>query len=76
MKSIRWSTLVLFTVISMLFSACGAAKPSGTNSGPIKVLAVESFLADITQNVAGERVKVDTLIPLGTDPHPSSKAIA
>jgi len=30
---------------------------------------VESFLADIAQNVAGDRLKVASLIPLGTDPH-------
>jgi ABC-type Zn uptake system ZnuABC Zn-binding protein ZnuA len=35
----------------------------------IKVLAAESFLADIAQNVAGDRLKVDTLMPLGMDPH-------
>jgi ABC-type Zn uptake system ZnuABC Zn-binding protein ZnuA len=63
-------TLFLFTVISLLFSACGAANPSINGSGsPLKVLAVESFLTDIAQNVAGKRVKVDTLIPLGVDPH-------
>ncbi len=41
---------------------------SSTN-GPKNVLAVESFLADIAQNVAGDRLKVASLIPLGTDPH-------
>jgi ABC-type Zn uptake system ZnuABC Zn-binding protein ZnuA len=35
----------------------------------LKVLAVETFLGDIAQNVAGDRVKVDTLIPVGLDPH-------
>ena len=34
-----------------------------------KVLAVESFLADITKNVSGTRLEIDTLIPLGLDPH-------
>ena len=33
------------------------------------VLAVETFLADIAQNVAGDRLKVDALIPIGVDPH-------
>jgi ABC-type Zn uptake system ZnuABC Zn-binding protein ZnuA len=33
------------------------------------VLAVETFLAEIAQNVAGERVIVESLIPLGLDPH-------
>jgi ABC-type Zn uptake system ZnuABC Zn-binding protein ZnuA len=35
----------------------------------IKVIAVESFLAEIAQNVADDRVKVQSLIPLGVDPH-------
>lgn len=38
-------------------------------SMPLHVMAVESFLADITQNIAGDRIKVDTLLPLGMDPH-------
>lgn len=64
------TTLFLFTVISLFFSACGVRTTSGNRNGsPLKVLAVESFLADIAQNVAGKRVKVDTLIPLGVDPH-------
>jgi ABC-type Zn uptake system ZnuABC Zn-binding protein ZnuA len=33
------------------------------------VLAVETFLADIAQNVAGDRLKVEALIPIGVDPH-------
>ena len=33
------------------------------------MLAVETFLADIAQNVAGDRLKVDALIPIGVDPH-------
>jgi ABC-type Zn uptake system ZnuABC Zn-binding protein ZnuA len=64
------TSLFLFIVISLFFSACGTATPSGIgSSGPLKVLAVESFMADIAQNVAGERVKIETLMPLGVDPH-------
>ncbi len=33
------------------------------------MLAVETFLADIAQNVAGDRLKVAALIPIGVDPH-------
>jgi zinc/manganese transport system substrate-binding protein len=33
------------------------------------VLAAETWLADIAQNVAGERVHVDTLLSPGVDPH-------
>jgi len=69
MKSVHWTTLILLTVISLFFSACSVPQSQESASGPIKVLAVESFVADIAQNIAGDRVKVATLIPLGVDPH-------
>jgi len=34
-----------------------------------RVIAVESFLADITQNIAGNLLTVESLIPYGIDPH-------
>jgi ABC-type Zn uptake system ZnuABC Zn-binding protein ZnuA len=52
--------------------AAGAATPSGSTGAqgpPPKVLAVETFLADIAQNVAGDRLKIDSLMPVGVDPH-------
>lgn len=80
MKNYFRATLFLFTVMSIILSACGANTPTeSTASGPLKVLAVESFLAEIAQNVAGERVTIDTLMPLGTDPHayqPTPKDVA
>jgi ABC-type Zn uptake system ZnuABC Zn-binding protein ZnuA len=80
MKPTHRITLFLFTVISILLAACGAGAPAeNAASGPLKVLAVESFLADIAQNVAGERITIDTLMPLGMDPHayqPTPKDVA
>jgi len=46
-----------------------APQPTLVPQTTLKVLATESFLADIAQNVAGARLKVETLIPLGVDPH-------
>jgi ABC-type Zn uptake system ZnuABC Zn-binding protein ZnuA len=56
---------VLLTLV--LAAGCGAA--AGHASGKLGVVATESFLADIAQNVAGDRFTVQTLIPRGTDPH-------
>ena len=56
-----------------LLVACAA--PTGSSSavqpdpGRPAVLAAETFLADIAQNVAGDRLHVDALIPVGVDPH-------
>ncbi len=61
-------SLLLF---SLLLAACTANQASSqiTQDNPVSVLASTSFLADITQNVAGDRLVVDTLLPLGVDPH-------
>ncbi len=40
-----------------------------STAGAPRVLATETFLADIAQNVAGDRLQVESLIPLGMDPH-------
>lgn len=60
-----FATINLFLLI--FTSACSPIKPAQV--GNFKVLAVETFLGDIAQNVAGDRIKVDTLIPVGLDPH-------
>lgn len=56
----------LVLLVSLLVS-CQSAVPQ--TSGLPRVLAVESFLADISQNVAGTRLAVESLIPLNADPH-------
>jgi len=58
---------ILITILSLLFvSACGSQTPSAENP---PVLATLSFLADVVQNVAGDRLQVHALIPSGLDPH-------
>jgi ABC-type Zn uptake system ZnuABC Zn-binding protein ZnuA len=54
-----------------MLGACSPAarQPASEEPAIPRVLAVETFLAEIAQNVAGERVKVESLIPLGIDPH-------
>jgi manganese/iron transport system substrate-binding protein len=49
-------------------AGCGAEGDSAAG-GTLDVVATESFLADIAQNVAGERFTVQSLVPLDTDPH-------
>jgi ABC-type Zn uptake system ZnuABC Zn-binding protein ZnuA len=64
-----------FFVTMMLFSgavlllACTGGKPTAQAGSLPRLLAVETFLGDMAQNVAGERVKVESLMPVGLDPH-------
>jgi zinc/manganese transport system substrate-binding protein len=48
-------------------AACQPAAPQP--GGLPNVMATESFLADIAQNVAGSRIRIDTLLPVTVDPH-------
>ncbi len=60
--------LLLVTLLAACQPASQAAQASGEQAG-LKVVAAETFLADIAQNVAGDRVKIEALMPLGIDPH-------
>jgi ABC-type Zn uptake system ZnuABC Zn-binding protein ZnuA len=67
MKMKFFSILIIF--ISLISACVSPVKQIDTGGTNMKVLAVESILADISQNVAGKRIKVDSLIPQGIDPH-------
>ncbi len=65
---IKFKTITLLTSLLSLFLSACQAQQTPSSSG-VKVLAVESFITDIAQNVAGDRLFIDTLMPLGIDPH-------
>jgi ABC-type Zn uptake system ZnuABC Zn-binding protein ZnuA len=67
-KNLIYRIMMPILITMALMASCQPA-PAQPPVGEMKVLAVETFLADITQNVAGSRAKVDALIPLGLDPH-------
>ncbi len=52
-------------LLAIVLSACTAQ----AGSAPVRVLAAETFMADIAQNVAGDRLQVQSLLPPGVDPH-------
>ena len=58
-------------LLLVLGGACGGGTETETapSSAPIQVLAAETVLADIAQNVAGQRLTVQVLLPSGADPH-------
>jgi ABC-type Zn uptake system ZnuABC Zn-binding protein ZnuA len=58
---------IMFTIAAFFLASCGSAPSS--SYGALNVLASTTFLADIAQNVAGDRVKVESLLPIGSDPH-------
>ena len=61
--------LVIVAALVLTAGCQGANGHAGAADQPLRVLAAETFLADIAQHVAGDRLTVDALIPLGVDPH-------
>jgi ABC-type Zn uptake system ZnuABC Zn-binding protein ZnuA len=65
--------IVILIVIVFALTACGGQSATETlvsqgTSAPV-ILTSTTFLADITRNVTGERAQVESLLPVGTDPH-------
>lgn len=67
MKKIINTIIVTLTLAALFVTGCGSASQGSHNA--VRVLASTSFLADIAQNVAGDRLTVDSLLPIGADPH-------
>jgi len=63
---------MLVILVMLASAACqpaGQAAQLGGAQTTLKVIAAETFLADIAQNVAGDRVTIEPLMPIGVDPH-------
>jgi ABC-type Zn uptake system ZnuABC Zn-binding protein ZnuA len=59
---------ILF-VSSFLPCACSRQEKGSATDGKPMVIAVESFLADVAGKIAGDRLAVEALLPVGADPH-------
>lgn len=68
MKKIFNTISVISLLIASFLTSCSSPTPQ-TGSGSLHVLASTTILADIAQNVAGDRFKVESLLPDGADPH-------
>jgi len=67
-KMIRKLGLILIAVL--VATACQPTIPAVPPKVVVmNVVATETFLTDITQNIIGERTIVKSLIPIGVDPH-------
>jgi ABC-type Zn uptake system ZnuABC Zn-binding protein ZnuA len=71
--------LILILLVLVAVACTSQAPPQASQITMPRVLVVENFLANIVQNIAGERLTVQSLIPNGVDPHsyqPSPQDVA
>jgi ABC-type Zn uptake system ZnuABC Zn-binding protein ZnuA len=62
-------SLLIAALLTVLISSCGGKPASDTGTAAPVVLTSTSILADVTRSIAGDRLRVESLLPDGTDPH-------
>lgn len=64
---------VLFTIVCIFIfalTACsGNSNEKAEGSGKLKVVTTYSILYDMVKQIAGDKVEVHSLVPIGADPH-------
>jgi ABC-type Zn uptake system ZnuABC Zn-binding protein ZnuA len=69
-KPIVRNSLVILIVFCMLIGLTSCQqKPSNSTGSGLKVIATNSLIGDVVSQVGGDKVSVDVLLPLGSDPH-------
>jgi ABC-type Zn uptake system ZnuABC Zn-binding protein ZnuA len=63
-------TFVLLGATALLAAACssGSGSPSAAGKAGLKVVTTTTVFADIVQNIGGDRVAADSIIPAGVGP--------
>jgi len=61
--------IIVLTIIMSALSGCGTPSDQTQGRSAPVILTSTTILADITRNIAGDRVEVDSLLPIGIDPH-------
>lgn len=66
MKKIK--LIVALLILTVFVSACGTSSEEA-KSDKLQVVATNSILADMIKNVAGDKIELHSIVPVGTDPH-------
>jgi ABC-type Zn uptake system ZnuABC Zn-binding protein ZnuA len=61
--------LLLVAVLAILLASCAGQPVSDAGTSAPVILTSTTLLADITRNIAGDRLQVASLLPLGADAH-------
>lgn len=66
MKTIKILSLTMFIV---LLTACSKVSEGEADHDKLQIVTTYSIIADMTENIVGEKAEVYSMVPIGTDPH-------
>lgn len=66
----KLSFIAFLCLLAVGLVACSSQKTNSSNdSSKLKVVATNSIIADITKNIAGNKIDLHSIVPVGQDPH-------
>lgn len=65
----KLGTLLVLFLSAIILVACASGKKDTTSGQKLKVVATNSIIADITKNIAGDKIDLHSIVPIGQDPH-------
>lgn len=66
---LSFSALMLISLLLLYTSACQQKEASKNSNEPLKILATTGMIADLAQNIGGDKIEVTALMGPGVDPH-------
>lgn len=66
MKKLR---ILLSFVFIIVLTACSTTNEEKATDSKLKIVATYSIIADMTENIVGDKGEVYSMVPVGTDPH-------
>jgi manganese/iron transport system substrate-binding protein len=64
----RKKIALIAVVLGLFLTACGS-QPKEEEDGKLKVLATTTIVGDVVNQVGGDLIDLEVLMPIGTDPH-------
>lgn len=65
----KLGTLLVLFLSAIILVACASGKKRYNFWSKLKVVATNSIIADITKNIAGDKIDLHSIVPIGQDPH-------
>lgn len=74
--AMRGSSVVMAVAVMLLAGGCGKTDETGRNEGVMEVAVTLAPLAYFAEEIGGDSVKVDVLLPAGSDPETFEPGVA
>lgn len=71
--------IILLLVSALVATSCGSDDEGAADTGKLQIVATTSILGDIVRHITDTEADVETLVPIGADPHdytPSARQVA